>query len=168
MNARVCTTCSSIQQLTGTWGWGHVSICCNSVLFTALTFSSFDHSHGAELKCFLTYTGRMTCQSKDIHVLHHDDPITEDCKNTAMRRYATVPILQRKFIPACKFGQNSTTSWTGKKRNNTTTRHTWHDVHVLTTSVTFLYDSGASSMTSLGLATRIEMPFASSDDSTSL
>merc|ERR1740117_2081483 len=31
--------------------------------------------------------------------------------------------------------------------------------HVLTTSVTSLYDSGASSMTSLGDATRMEIPF---------
>lgn len=39
--------------------------------------------------------------------------------------------------------------------------------HVSTTCVTSLYDSGASSMTSLGLATRIEMPFVLSPSSTS-
>lgn len=40
--------------------------------------------------------------------------------------------------------------------------------HVSTTSVTFLYDSGASSMTSFGDATRIDMPWLRSASSTSV
>lgn len=38
---------------------------------------------------------------------------------------------------------------------------------VSTTSVTFLYDSGASSMTNLGEATRMEIPISSNLFSTS-
>ena len=39
--------------------------------------------------------------------------------------------------------------------------------HVFTTSVTSLYDSGASSITSFGLATRMQMPFPARPSNTS-